>query len=140
MTGAATFWPMFAVRAAPDPLRRFAAVFAGAAVGTAGRIVVAAAVAGAGWASPTATVVVNLAGAFVLGWFVGWRDRRPGPGRILVTFWGIGMLGAFTTFAGFAKDIVQIAGDRWLGALVYGVGSILVGVAVATAGIALGRR
>lgn len=140
MTTAATFWPMFAVRAAPDPLRRFAAVFAGASVGTAGRIAVAGAVATAGWASPTATVAVNLVGSFVLGWFVGWRQRRPGPGRILVTFWGIGMLGAFTTFAGFARDIVEIAGDGWPGALAYGVGSIAAGLVLAAAGVTLGRR
>jgi CrcB protein len=80
---------------------------------------------------PWGTLAVNVTGAFLLGLLV---DTAP-P---LVTILGVGGLGAYTTFSGFAADTVGLARQgRPVLAAVYVAASCGAGVPAAAAGISL---
>lgn len=108
-------------------------VFLGGTAGSAARVAVGRALSGGGF--PFATLAVNLVGAFLLGWFLG-RDRSPWVFR----FWGVGVLGSFTTFSTFGLETFSLmhAGDPGL-ALSYVAASLLGGLAAAVAGRHLGN-
>jgi CrcB protein len=68
-----------------------------------------------------ATLAVNILGSAALGVLAGLRLSSDG---FVWRFWGIGCLGAFTTFSGFALDaFVALQLGHWSLALVYGVSS-----------------
>jgi CrcB protein len=83
------------------------------------------------------TVGINIAGSFLVGLLVAsdWfgRDLREGL--------GVGFLGGFTTFSAFSSQIVLDveAGEPGQAAL-YGLVSVMGGVAAAFAGYALGKQ
>ena len=117
------------------PLRtpaRTGLVAAGGAAGTAARWAVLEAEPVRPGAFPLTTLVVNVAGAALLGYLVGRvpvRDDRSEAVRLLL---GPGVLGGFTTFSAFAVEI-------WQGpAVAYAAVAVLAGVAAAVVGLALG--
>jgi CrcB protein len=76
------------------------------------------------------TLLVNLLGAFLLGWLVGHGvDGRP------MALLGTGFCGAFTTYSAVAVQAVNRGG--WRG-LVYAVGTVVGCLAAAWAGYRLG--
>lgn len=81
---------------------------------------------------PVTTLVVNVAGAALLGYLVGRvpvRGERDEAVRLLL---GTGVLGGFTTFSTVAVEV-------WEGPLaLYGLVSLALGVAAAVVGLALG--
>ncbi len=82
------------------------------------------------------TLAINVAGSFLLGLLLsaGWG------GEATRTAAGTGFLGGFTTYSTFTVQAVTTAeSGRWLAAGLYVGGSLLLGVAAALAGIALGR-
>lgn len=82
---------------------------------------------------PWGTFAVNVTGAFLLGLLV---DTAP-P---LITILGVGGLGAYTTFSGFAADTVGLARrGRPALAVAYVAVSCVAGVAAAIAGISLAQ-
>jgi CrcB protein len=82
------------------------------------------------------TLVINVAGSFLLG-VLGAGDWGSATSR---TALGAGFLGGFTTYSTFSVQAVTTAeSGRWLTAGVYVGGSLLLGVAAALAGLALGR-
>jgi CrcB protein len=85
----------------------------------------------------TITLVINVAGSFLLGLVVG----RLGSGSPrLRAFLGTGLLGGFTTYSAFAVQVVRLAdGDAPI-ALILAFASLLLGVGAAFAGLVLGRR
>lgn len=109
-------------------------VFAGGTLGTAARMTLVVPQ-DTVWAT-IGTAVVNLLGAFALGYLNGAMMRRPATARQRSTrlFLGTGMLGGFTTYSAFA---VQAASGWWL---LMGVLTVVVGVAVAWGGLLLGKR
>lgn len=113
-------------------LPRAVLVFAGAAVGTAGRVAVAVVVSH----PAVGTLLVNLAGSVGLGVLVGLRRRRRGREAVVVSFAAIGLLGAFTTFGGFVRDLAALAaeGSPW------GVGYLGASLVGGLVGAAVGRR
>lgn len=120
-------------------------VLAGGALGTAARAAVALAVpqpAGV----PVPTLGVNVAGAFLLGVLLETLVRR-GPDRgvlraIRLTL-GTGFLGGFTTASSLSVETgsLSLAGAGGIAAA-YAVGSLLLGLLAAWAGVAVagGRR
>jgi CrcB protein len=89
---------------------------------------------------PTTTLAINLTGSFVLGLVVGrLLERRP-PLLVAHSFVGTGVLGAFTTFSTMAVEVVVLvdAGQVWRAGSYLAV-SLVAGVALAAAGLALGR-
>lgn len=91
-----------------------------------------------GTAFPWSTLGINTAGSFLLGLVL-----AVAPGRwdaTLTTAIGVGFLGAFTTFSTFAYEtLTMLRAGRHLPALGYLAGSVVLGVAAAMAGYALGR-
>ena len=88
---------------------------------------------------PTATFLINVGGAFILGVMlealvrsgddVGWRRKA----RL---FGGTGFCGAFTTYSTLAVETVQLARQgAWSTAGAYVVASVICGFAAAAAGI-----
>ncbi|TFB98705.1 CrcB family protein [Cryobacterium adonitolivorans] len=136
-------------RSRPVHLRwhHLALVFAGGTVGTALRELLAISV------PPVAGVTVsiaaiNIVGAFLLGLLLETLARRgpdEGRRRQLRLLLGTGVLGGFTTYSALATDTSLLLADSRLGtALLYALGTVLVGAAASWAGIgasgALHRR
>ncbi|HWO97732.1 MAG TPA: fluoride efflux transporter CrcB [Bacillus sp. (in: firmicutes)] len=63
---------------------------------------------------PLGTLFVNLLGSFLLGWIIG-RDLSSG----LYSFFGVGFMGAFTTFSTFKLESVQLREKRNHSILLY---------------------
>ncbi|BDG73511.1 fluoride efflux transporter FluC [Roseomonas fluvialis] len=91
---------------------------------------------------PLATFMINVGGAFVIGYLtilfsVDWRDRY---GTALNAGVLTGVLGGFTTFSSMQLDAYKVreAGRTGL-ALAYLVGSVAIGFAAAAAGAGLAR-
>lgn len=110
------------------------AVVTGGAIGTLLRVALDELVAGGG-AWPWATFLVNVTGAFVLGW---WATRSAGRWHVLL---GTGVVGAYTTFSAFAVEAERLLSDgaATMG-VAYAVASVVAGLAAAITGARLGRR
>jgi CrcB protein len=86
---------------------------------------------------PWGTLVVNVTGSLALGFLTGlalYHGLASTPKAVI----GTGFIGAYTTFSTYAYETVDVAersSSRLAGA--YAVGSIVVGVAAATLGLAL---
>jgi CrcB protein len=119
---------------------RVAAIVAGGAIGTLARAGMSEALPPGAGEWPWATFLVNLAGAFILGWLLTRLAERTAPSRHWRFFAGTGFCGALTTFSTFQVETFQLAhgGHAWLAAG-YAGGSIATGMAVAIAGVLLGR-
>ena len=87
---------------------------------------------------PLGTLVINVTGSFVLGWFSTWAAARAGLDPAWRLFVGTGFVGAYTTFSTFAFETVRLAEESERGRALLNVAvSIVVGVASAAAGFAL---
>jgi CrcB protein len=86
---------------------------------------------------PYGTVVVNITGSFALGLLVGLATYQ-GLGADVRTVVGTGFIGAYTTFSSFSYDTFGLVEDGLsAAALVSALGSVVAGLAAATAGFAL---
>lgn len=104
------------------------AVAAGGAVGTLLRIAVNTAIPVTVF--PLATLFVNLVGAYLLGRLAG---SMPEASPRMRAFVGTGILGAFTTFAAVAVDVVALGHDPvWLA--VYAIATLAGGLTAARLG------
>lgn len=119
-------------------------VFVGGALGTALRAGLENAFAPpTGW--PWATFGINLVGSFVLGLLLE-RLVRGGPDegrrRAVRLGCGTGILGGFTTYSTFVLEVERLATDGESAvAVAYPLVSVVLGLALAVAGMALaGRR
>ncbi len=115
------------------------AVAAGGFVGSAARAGVGELIHTPDTGFPAATFAVNIAGAFILGWYLG-RRQRAVSAQWTLWFWAIGVLGSFTTFSTFAVDAVRLV-DVGQAAVAgaYVAMSLLVGIIAATIGLRVGR-
>ena len=89
---------------------------------------------------PWATFWTNISGAFVLAIFLTILIERLPPTRFLRPFFGIGFLGAYTTFSTLAVETAKLVkdGDVALG-VGYTLASITIGLLFAYLGIVSGR-
>ena len=89
---------------------------------------------------PWATFIVNLGGAFILGWLLTRLAERTAPNRHWRFLAGTGFCGAFTTFSTFEIETFQFARDGDLAlAVAYAAVSITAGMLVATGAVLLAR-
>ena len=115
------------------------AVLLGGLLGTGLRLGLDALLPHADDAFPWSTLLINVAGSFVLAALVArvW-PRAP---HWLKAGLGAGLLGAFTTFSALAVSLVSLAdAGEWLLGAVYLVTSLVAGHGAAVAGLFLGRR
>ena len=72
------------------------------------------------WGFPLGTLLINLVGSFLLGWFTIWSTRIPSMPPWLKTGIATGFIGSFTTFSTFSVDLLElIQRHAWIMALVY---------------------
>jgi len=122
-------------------LETYLAVAAGGALGTVARYFLSGAVAGAfGETFPWGTLIINVTGSFVIGFF----GVLTGPdGRYLVSsatrqFVMIGLCGGYTTFSSFSLQTLNLVRDgEWLYAGWNIIGSVLLCLLFVWAGAAL---
>ncbi|MGP3920136.1 fluoride efflux transporter FluC [Nonomuraea sp. 10N515B] len=125
-----------------------AAISAGGVLGALARYGISAALPHASTGFPWSTFVINVSGSLLIGVLMTLIDQVWTGRRLLRPFWGVGVLGGYTTFSTYILDIHQAmrAGEPGV-ALVY-LAATLVGAlmavwvgAVATSqALALARR
>ncbi|HET6505838.1 MAG TPA: fluoride efflux transporter CrcB [Baekduia sp.] len=112
-------------------LRLLSVVFCGGCVGTLARAGMTEAIAPSPGHWPWATFVVNVVGAFVLGWIATHR----GPADHARQLIGTGFCGALTTFSTMQLEVLRMLDASRVGlALLYVSGSVAAGLTAAYAG------
>ncbi|MCW2840704.1 MAG: hypothetical protein JWR55_2187 [Aeromicrobium sp.] len=123
-------------------MRSFATVAAGGAAGTLARYGVGE------WLNPAHTVplgtlAVNATGSFLLGALLAHllaRGAETGRRRTARLLLGTGFLGGYTTYSALAVETeTLLRDDRVALGLTYAVGSVVMGLAAALAGMVAGR-
>lgn len=123
----------------PPPVvspRRLLLVAVGGAVGTALRYLVTSSEVDGGF--PWPTLLVNLVGAALLGWLLGALGRAPLPG--VTALLGVGLLGAFTTFASLMVTTLTLERSTAGLGFLYLTCSLVGGPVAAAGGLWWGRR
>jgi CrcB protein len=90
---------------------------------------------------PLAILLINVAGAFLLGLLLEALTRRgsePGRRQNLRLLLGTGFLGGFTTYSALATDTALLLGNDLGLAAGFALGSVLVGAIATWAGIVVG--
>ena len=93
-----------------------------------------------GYGFPFGTIIVNIAGSFIMGLLAGYFAFRPGIGQHVRLFLTTGILGGFTTFSAFSLDTALLVERHSYGmAAGYMVGSVAASVSALFFGLALFR-
>jgi CrcB protein len=93
-----------------------------------------------GYGFPFGTLIVNIAGSFLMGLFAGYFAFRPGIGQHVRLFLTTGVLGGFTTFSAFSLDTALLVERHSYGmAAGYAVGSVAASISALFFGLALFR-
>lgn len=118
-----------------------AVVAVGGALGSLGRWAVGRDLDAWGGMFPWATFVENISGGFALGVLMVFvLDVWP-PSRYVRPFFGVGILGGYTTFSTYMLDTRSLlVTDHLPLAGVYLFGTLIAGLAAVWAGVALARR
>jgi fluoride exporter len=121
--------------------RELAAIFAGGFVGTIARAALAQSLAEPPDRWPWATFIVNIVGAFLLGFFVTRLQERLPPSMYRRAFLGAGICGALTTFSTMMVELLKmIEGAHWALMGGYAAASILTGLVAVFVSTKLVRR
>lgn len=119
-------------------MRQVVAALVGGAAGTGLRLLIDVALPHEGTDFPLSTLIVNVAGAFLLGLLV--SRVWPHAAAWLRAGLGAGLLGSFTTFSAIAVSLVaQAHAGAWWLAAGYLVLSLVLGLGAAALGLWLGR-
>jgi CrcB protein len=118
--------------------RPWSAVLAGGLLGSAARIGVSYLIPAAPGRLPVATLMVNLAGSLLLGFYLVRREETV-TAPLSLQFWGIGVFGSFTTFSTFSIEVLHLlGGGQSATAVGYIAASVVGGLILALAGLRLG--
>jgi len=89
---------------------------------------------------PVGTTVINVTGSLLLGLVTGLTLGQVLPERWHLVL-GTGFLGGYTTFSTASFETIRLLQEhRWGAALANGIGTLVLSVAVAAAGLWLGLR
>jgi fluoride exporter len=121
--------------------RELAAIFAGGFLGAVARAELAEALPHDSGEWPWATFVVNVAGAFLLGYFVTRLQERLPLSAYRRPLLGTGLCGALTTFSTMQVELLRMLDDDRIAlALSYAAGSVVAGFAAVALATNLVRR
>lgn len=121
--------------------RELAAIFAGGALGTGLRALLAEAFPHAAGSWPWPTFAVNVAGAFLLGWFATRLQERLPLSAYRRPLLGTGLCGGLTTFSTVQVELLRMLDGRdYALALGYALASLTAGYAAVQLATALTRR
>jgi fluoride exporter len=121
--------------------RELAAIFAGGFLGAVARAELAEALPHDSGQWPWATFVVNVAGAFLLGYFVTRLQERLPLSAYRRPLLGTGLCGALTTFSTMQVELLRMLDDDRIAlALSYAAGSVVAGFAAVALATNLVRR
>ena len=111
------------------------AVAAGGGLGTMARAAVTEVALHLGLRTSWAVLLVNIVGAFVLGWYATNVRTSSRSSVLVIGFVAAGVLGSFTTFSALSLEVVELfeVGD-WLSGFAYVAVSIGAGITAAIAG------
>jgi CrcB protein len=124
-------------RAQPDVL---AVIAAGGMLGATARFKLAEALPTRPGHFPWATFWTNVSGSFLLGLLLVLILERFPPTRYLRPFLATGIIGAYTTMSTYLVETAVLIKDGHAATgLIYGLGSLAAGLALAYAGIIVGR-
>lgn len=124
-------------RARPDLV---AAVALGGMLGASARYGVARALPTRPGRFPWATFWTNMSGSFLLGLLLVLVLERFPPTRLVRPFLATGVLGAFTTMSTYEVETALLIKDgHMVTGVIYGVGSLVAGLALAYTGMLAGR-
>lgn len=92
-------------------------------------------------AFPFLTLLINLLGAVIIGFLVGWTQSRPDTPGWVNPLLKTGFCGGFTTFSTFSLEALQLwQGGQWVLAVIYAVVSAGLCILGVLAGELLARR
>jgi fluoride exporter len=121
--------------------RELLAIFVGGAVGALARAGLAEGLAHSPTSWPWATFIVNVAGAFMLGYFATRLQERLPLSAYRRPLLGTGLCGALTTFSTVQVELVLMLDHGRIGlALGYGSASLVAGFFAMAAATAMVRR
>lgn len=90
---------------------------------------------------PIGTMIINVGGSFVLGWFLAFAASRSGISETTRLAIAVGFLGTFTTFSTWMyESSQQLSQGQHLGAAINVIGSVVLGLAAISAGAWLGHH
>jgi CrcB protein len=117
------------------------AIAAGGAIGAVSRYLVMIRTARwLGMGFPYGTVIINVAGSFLLGVLIEGSALAWDVGQELRAFLVVGVLGGFTTFSTLSLDFVALyERGQLIAAAGYAVGSVVLGVSALVAGMSAMR-
>ena len=117
----------------------YLAVAVGGLIGTGLRLACDLAFPHADGEFPVETLIVNLVGAFALGWLAGGLWTRPSTPTWLKAGIGSGVLGSFTTLSAVMAALIVLTreGETWTAAA-YLLVSVVGGLGLAAAGLRIG--
>ena len=122
-------------------VREIGAIFAGGALGTLARAGLAEAFPHPATAWPWPTFTVNIAAAFLLGYFVTRLQERLPLSSYRRPLLGTGLCGGLSTFSTMQVEILEmISGHAWGLAVAYAAASIAAGYAAIYLATAIVRR
>lgn len=107
-------------------------IAAGGALGSLARYGLSLAVPHAAGEVPVATLLANVAGCLLIGVLMATITESSRPHRLLRPFFGIGLLGGFTTFSTYAVEVLQ---SEPVLAVLYAAATVLLALAATAAGL-----
>jgi CrcB protein len=121
--------------------QELAAIFAGGFVGAIARGALAESLVAAPDRWPWATFIVNILGAFLLGYFITRLQERLPPSMFGRAFLGTGLCGALTTFSTMMLELLRMfEGKHWALASSYAAASLGAGLAAVFLSTKIVRR
>jgi CrcB protein len=89
---------------------------------------------------PYGTLIINVSGSFILGFFITLVTQRVAVSAEWRAFVVVGLLGGFTTFSSFSVETLNLVQTgRWLPAALYLAGNVCLGLFGAYLGVILAR-
>jgi fluoride exporter len=93
-----------------------------------------------GAAFPYGTLVINVTGSFIIGFFLAFAQERIWLSPNWRLFFAVGLVGGYTTFSTFEYETIRLLQDgEMLLATVYLFGSVLTGALATIGGIIVGN-